>query len=150
MNTTINGVEFRPFSCATLTMLDLLDSPFLQGGASIGSKDVILFAWLHAAPVPEVTRAVSAGTAMEHALQWSFTVPPGVFKIMTAEYIIDAFHQLEQMWEDETSGFRPFPSPSFSRPTWKKRASIIGLLLSVIGWRRRPSPVSGAEASPSN
>ncbi|MBT9448776.1 hypothetical protein ICN84_01655 [Akkermansia glycaniphila] len=111
---TVGGIDFRPFSAGSLALLDKIKSPVLPGNGDVTPEDIMVFAWVHAAPVPEVVQCAAGGTHALAAMAWAMNVPPVVFRVMTAEVVRAAMDDLELSWMDPDSGFSPVALPSFA------------------------------------
>lgn len=117
---TIGGIEFRPVSMGTLTLLYDIGSPIVAGG-EIEPLDYCVFAWMHATPITEVYSAVKSGSYLRKAAIWGSEVPPIVFSSYTTDTIAKLSDDLSKVFIEEKSGFIPFPLPSPCRRSWIKR-----------------------------
>lgn len=118
---TVAGVEFRPVSMGTLTLLYSIGSPIVAGG-DIEPEDFCVFAWMHAAPIMEVYAAVKSGTYLKKAVIWGSEVPPVIFSSYTVDTIKALVNDLSNVFIEERSGFIPFPIPSVCRRSWLRKA----------------------------
>ena len=118
---TVGGIDFRPVSMGTLTMLYAIQSPLVIGG-EVSPVDFAVFAWMHAAPLMEVVGCVKARSHEKKAIIWGSEAPPIVF----ASYIPDTIKALAvdlgRVFIDKDSGFIPFPVPSPLKQSWWQRA----------------------------
>lgn len=76
---TIGGLVFRPFTIGSKAICEQLGlSLFVTGdGADApgeADRQIAAFAWLHAAPLPEVLKAIREKRAEEAALEFSFSL----------------------------------------------------------------------------
>lgn len=129
---TVAGIEFRPVSMGTLTLLYSIGSPIVSGG-DIEPEDFCVFAWLHAAPIMEVYAAVKSGTHVKKAVLWGSEVPPVVFSSYTVETIKTLVSDLSKVFIEESSGFIPFPVPSVCRRSWLRKVTAFIKRLFHIG-----------------
>lgn len=116
----IGGLEFRPVSMATLTILYEIGSPIVMGG-DVTALDYCVFAWIHNASIIEVYSAVKSGTYMKKAILWGSEVEPVVFSSYTPEAIKTLADNISTLFIEEKSGFIPFPLPSPCRRSWLPR-----------------------------
>ena len=116
----VGGIEFRPVSMGSLTLLYSVGSPFVNGG-DVDATDYAVFAWLHGAPLMEVICSVKAGTYYKKALIWASEVPTEVFSSYTVEALVALSRDLSRVFIDKETGFIPFPRPSQCKPSWLKR-----------------------------
>lgn len=117
---TIGGIEFRPVSMGTLTLLYHINSPIVAGG-EVEPLDYCVFAWMHAAPILEVYASVKSGTYIKKAVLWGSEVPPVVFSSYIPDTIALLADDLSKVFIEEKSGFIPFPVPSQLRQSWLQR-----------------------------
>ena len=117
----IGEVEFRPVSMATLTILYDIESPLIFGG-EMNAVDFCVFAWLHAAPIMEVTTAIAAKTYIQNAILWGAEIEPQVFASYTLPTMKKLEKDLKNIFIEKKSGFIPFPLPSPCRRSWLMRA----------------------------
>lgn len=118
---TVGGIEFRPVSMGTLTLLYNIGSPIVMGG-DIEPQDYCVFAWMHAAPIIEVFAAVKSGTYLKKAILWGSEVQPVVFASYVPDTMALLASDISKLFIEEKSGFIPFPLPSPCKPSWWKRA----------------------------
>lgn len=118
---TVAGIEFRPVSMGTLTLLFEVKSPFVYGGI-IEPLDYCIFAWLHAAPLQEVITSVKAGEYIKDAVIWGSECPTAIYASYTLPTVKALAKDLEKIFIDKDTGFIPFPLPSPCRRSWWKRA----------------------------
>lgn len=119
---TVGGIEFRPVSMGTLTLLYEIGSPIVAGG-DIEPQDFCVFAWIHAAPIMEVYAAVKSGTYLKKAIMWGSEVQPVVFASYTIETMKTLVDDLSKVFIEESSGFIPFPVPSPCRRSWLRKVA---------------------------
>ncbi len=117
---TVGGIEFRPVSMGTLTLLYHIQSPLVVGG-DVEPLDYCVFAWMHAAPILEVFAAVRSGTYIKKAVLWGSEVPPVVFSSYVPDTIALLADDLSKVFIEEKSGYIPFPVPSLHRQSWLVR-----------------------------
>lgn len=117
---TVGGIEFRPVSMGTLTLLYNIQSPLVVGG-EVEPLDFCVFAWMHAAPIMEVFAAVKSGTYLKKAVIWGAEVPPVVFASYIPDTIAALADDLSKLFIEESSGFIPFPVPSPCRRSWLRK-----------------------------
>lgn len=117
---TVGGIEFRPVSMGTLTLLYNIQSPLVVGG-EVEPLDFCVFAWMHAAPIMEVFSAVKSGTYIKKAVLWGAEVPPVVFASYIPDTIAALADDLNKVFIEESSGYIPFPVPSLHRQSWLVR-----------------------------
>lgn len=120
---TVGGIEFRPVSMATLTLLYSIQSPLVVGG-DVEPLDYCVFAWMHAAPILEVFAAVTSNTYKKKAVLWGAEVPPIVFSSYTIESVTKLASDLSKVFIEEKSGYIPFPFPSPCSQSWWKRVIL--------------------------
>ena len=114
---TVAGVEFRPVSMGTLTLLFEIKSPLVYGGL-VEPLDYCIFAWLHAAPLQEVITSVKAGEYIKDAVMWGAEVPTAIYASYTLPTIKALAKDLEKVFIDKDTGFVPFPQPLPCRRSW--------------------------------
>lgn len=117
---TVGGIEFRPVSMGTLTLLYHIQSPLVVGG-EVEPLDFCVFAWIHAAPIMEVFAAVKSGTYIKKAVIWGSEVPPVVFASYVPDTIAALADDLSKLFIEERSGYIPFPVPSPCRRSWLRK-----------------------------
>ncbi|MBQ4594752.1 MAG: hypothetical protein IJA81_08975 [Akkermansia sp.] len=117
---TVGGIEFRPVSMGTLTLLYNIQSPLVVGG-EVEPLDFCVFAWMHAAPIMEVFAAVKSGTYIKKSVLWGAEVPPVVFASYIPDTIAALADDLSKVFIEESSGYIPFPVPSLHRQSWLVR-----------------------------
>lgn len=117
----IGGVEFRPVSLGSLTLLYEVKSPFVYGGL-IEPLDYCIFAWIHGAPLAEVITSVKAGEYIKDAIIWGAECPTEIYASYTLPTVKALAKDLEKVFIDKDSGFIPFPLPLPCRRSWWKRA----------------------------
>lgn len=117
----IGGVDFRPVSMGSLTMLYSIGSPLVTGG-EIDATDYAVFAWLHGAPLMEVICSVKSGTFYKKALMWASEIPAEVFASYSLDSLSALARDLGRVFIDKETGFIPFPLPSQCKPSWLMRA----------------------------
>ena len=117
----VAGIDFRPVSMGSLTLLYDVHSPLVVGG-EVDALDFCVFAWIHAAPLMEVINSIKAETFAEKALEWGIEVPAAVFASYTLPTIKALAKDLSKVFIDKNSGFVPFPVPSPCKPSCWKRA----------------------------
>lgn len=117
----IGGVDFRPVSMGSLTMLYSIGSPLVTGG-EIDATDYAVFAWMHGAPLMEVIVAVKSGTWFKKAIMWGSEVPSEIFSVFCLPSISALMTDLRSVFIEPKTGFIPFPQPSQCKPSWLKRA----------------------------
>lgn len=130
---TVGGIEFRPVSMATITMLYQINSPLVLGG-DVEPLDYCIFAWLHAAPIMEIYTAVKSGTYIKKAVIWGSEIPPVVFASYIPETITALAQDLSNLFIEESSGFIPFPSPSPCRRSWLRKVTTFITRLFTFGY----------------
>ena len=129
---TVGGIEFRPVSMGTLTLLYSIGSPLVAGG-DIDPQDFCIFAWMHAAPIMEVYAAVKSGTYLKKAIMWGNEVPPIVFSSYAVDTIKTLVNDLNKVFIEESSGYIPFPVPSVCRRSWLRRVTTFITRLLTLG-----------------
>lgn len=129
---TVAGIEFRPVSMGTLTLLFEVKSPFVYGGL-VEPLDYCIFAWLHAAPLQEVITSVKAGEYIKDAVIWGSECPTAIYASYTLPTVKALAKDLEKIFIDKDTGFIPFPLPSPCRRSWLKRAFLFMKRLLKIG-----------------
>lgn len=117
---TIGGIEFRPVSMASLTMLYSIGSPLVAGG-ELDATDYCVFAWIHAAPLMEVITSVKAGNWYKKAMLWGAECPTEVFASFTVPTLEALVRDISKTFIEPDTGFIPFPLPSPCKPSWWKR-----------------------------
>lgn len=117
---TVGGIDFRPVSMGTLTLLYGINSPIVTGG-EIEPLDYCVFAWMHAEPIMEVFTAVKSGSYLKKAILWGSEAPPIVFASYIPDTIATLVKDINKVFIEERSGYIPFPVPSPCRPSWWKR-----------------------------
>lgn len=117
---TVGGIEFRPVSMGTLTLLYNIQSPLVVGG-EVEPLDFCVFAWMHAAPIMEVFAAVKSGTYIKKAVIWGAEVPPVVFASYIPDTIAALADDLNKVFIEESSGYIPFPVPLLLKQSWLVR-----------------------------
>lgn len=117
---TVGGIEFRPVSMGTLTLLYSIQSPLVVGG-EVEPLDFCVFAWMHAAPIMEVFASIKSGSYMKKAVMWGSEVPPVVFASYVPDTIAALADDLSKLFIEESSGFIPFPVPSPCRRSWLRK-----------------------------
>ena len=128
----IGGIEFRPVSMGSLTMLFDVHSPLVIGG-EVDAVDFCIFAWIHGAPLMEVISSVKAGNYVEKAIYWGAEVPATVFASYTIPTIKALAKDISKAFIDKKSGFVPFPVPSPYKPSCWKRAYTFMKRLFIFG-----------------
>lgn len=113
---TVGGIDFRPVSMGTLTLLYHIQSPLVVGG-DVEPLDFCVFAWIHAAPIMEVYAAVKSGTYIKKAVMWGAEVPPVIFSSYIPDTIAQLADDLNKVFIEEKSGYIPFPVPSQCKPS---------------------------------
>lgn len=116
----VGGVDFRPVSMGSLSMLYSIGSPLVVGG-ELDATDFCVFAWLHGAPLMEVLTAVKAGNWFKKAILWGAELEPTVFASFSVPTMKALAKDLSMAFVDPNSGFIPFPRPSHQKPSWVKR-----------------------------
>ena len=129
---TVAGIDFRPVSMGTLTLLYKIQSPLVLGG-SIEPEDYCVFAWMHAAPVMQVFTSVTSGTYLKKAIIWGSEAPPLVFASYVPDTIKQLVSDLSKVFIEERSGFIPFPVPSPCRRSWLRKVCTFITRLFHIG-----------------
>lgn len=119
----VGGIDFRPVSMGSLTMLYSVGSPFVNGG-DVDATDYAVFAWIHGAPLMEVICSVKAGTYFKKAMIWASEVPAEVFASYSVDTLVALSRDLSHVFIDKDTGFIPFPLPSPYKPSWWKRVWI--------------------------
>jgi hypothetical protein len=117
----VGGIDFRPVSMGTLTLLYQIKSPIIMGGV-IEPLDFCVFAWMHAAPIQEVYNSINADTYEKKAIMWGSEVPPIIYTSYAPTTIKSLMKDLNKLFIEEKSGYIPFPLPSPLRLTWWQRA----------------------------
>ena len=126
----VGGIDFRPVSMGSLTMLYEIEHPIVVGG-DFDAVDYCVFAWIHAAPLMEVICSVKAGTWEKKAILWGAEVPPIVFASYTIDTMKALAKDLSRIFVDKNSGFTPFPQPSPCRPScWQRVMTFMKRLFS--------------------
>lgn len=117
----VGGVEFRPVSMGSLTLLYQVKSPFVYGGI-IEPLDYCIFAWIHAAPLQEVITSIKADNYVKDAVIWGAECPTAIYGSYTLPTVKALAKDLEKVFIDKDTGFIPFPLPLPCRRSWWKRA----------------------------
>lgn len=107
---TIGGIDFRPISLGSLTLLHEINSPIIYGG-EVTALDFTIFAWMHAEPLEEVINAVKSDTYESLAIRWGADAPPCIFSLYTVPTLKALSKDLKNMFIDKESGFIPFVKP---------------------------------------
>lgn len=94
---TIGGIEFRPVSMGTLTILYHIGSPIVTGG-EIEPLDYCVFAWIHATPILEVMSSIKSGSYLRKAVIWASQVEPVVFSSYTPDTISQLVDDLNKVF----------------------------------------------------
>lgn len=116
----VAGIDFRPVSMGSLTMLCEIEHPLVVGG-DFDAVDYCVFAWMHAAPLMEVICSIKAGTYEKKAIAWGAETSPIVFASYTLETMKALTKDLSRIFVDKNSGFIPFPVPSPCKPScWQR------------------------------
>lgn len=116
----VAGIDFRPVSMGSLTLLYDVHSPLVVGG-EVNAVDYCIFAWIHAVPIMEVITAVKANNFIEKAIDWGLSAPTAIFASYTLPTIKALAKDLGKTFIDKNTGFVPFPVPSPYRPSWRQR-----------------------------
>ena len=77
--TTIGSITLRPFSLGTLNLCRQLNlTLFLNGDTDLSDEEkqrqLVAFAWIQAAPLPEVLTAVRTGNAADKVAEFEFSL----------------------------------------------------------------------------
>lgn len=129
---TVAGVEFRPVSLGSLTLLFDINSPFVHGGL-ITAKDFAIFAWLHSQPLADVITAVKAETYEKEAIMWATEMPIEIYSSFSVDTIKALNKDLNKIFIDKDTGFIPFPLPYPCKPSRWRRAWIFMKRLLTFG-----------------
>ena len=116
----VGGIDFRPVSMGSLSMLYSIGSPLVVGG-QLDATDFCVFAWLHGAPLMQVITSVKAGTWYKKAILWGAELEPCVFASFSIPTMKALAKDLSKAFIQPNSGFIPFPRPSHQKPSWVQR-----------------------------
>lgn len=125
----IGGVDFRPLSMGSLTLLFDTNSPIVHGGL-ITAKDFAIFAWIHGENLSDVIASIKADNYETDAILWASEMPVEVYSKYTLESVKALNKDLNKIFIDKETGFIPFLSPSPWKPSLWRRVwnGIIHLL----------------------
>ncbi len=78
-STTIGNLTLRPFSLGTLNLCRQLNlTLFLNGETDLNDQEkqrqLVAFAWIQAAPMPEVLKAIRTGNAADKVAEFEFSL----------------------------------------------------------------------------
>jgi hypothetical protein len=78
-STTIGNITLRPFSLGTLNLCRQLNlTLFLNGETDLNDQEkqrqLVAFAWIQAAPMPEVLKAIRTGNAADKVAEFEFSL----------------------------------------------------------------------------
>ena len=114
---TVGGIDFRPVSMGSLTLLYQINSPLVIGG-DIEPLDYCIFAWIHAAPIMEVISSITSGNYISKAVIWGSEAPPTLYASYVPDTLAQLARDIQNVFIDQKTGYIPFPLPSPCRRSW--------------------------------